>query len=240
MQRRNKVEEFVEKLKAKAIDMGATSIGFSKLEEVIPKEFSHLKYGISIVVRLLDEVVNQIEKTPTFTYFHHYRDVNTQIDQICLRLSQMIQEKGYLAMNVPASQTVNDAKEEKYRAIFPHKTAAVMAGLGWVGKNDLFITKEYGPRIRLGTILTTMPLPVEHEIFESLCGNCTACYEECPAGAIKGVNWTRDMQRSEIIDANACSEHMKNAYKNIGRGSVCGLCIKACPWGNKLLKTSLK
>lgn len=230
------MEEFITKLKDKATDMGATSIGFSNLEEAIPEEFSHLKYGVSIVVRLLDEVVNQIDNAPTFTYFHHYRDTNTQIDQVCLKLSQMIQEQGYLAMNVPASQTVNDATEEKYRAIFPHKTAAVMAGLGWVGKNDLFITKEYGPRVRLGTILTNMPVPVEHDIFVSLCGNCMACFNACPAGAIKGVNWTKEMNRSEIIDVNACNEHMKNAYKNIGRGSVCGLCIKACPQGNRLLK----
>lgn len=230
------MEEFFAKLKDKALDMGATSIGFSELEGVIPEEFPHLKYGISIMIRLLDEVVNQIDKAPTFTYFHHYRDANTQIDQISLRLSQMIQEQGYLAMNVPASQTVNDAKEEKYRAVFPHKTAAVMAGLGWVGKNDLFVTKEYGPRVRLGTILTNMPVPVNKNIFESLCGSCMACVNACPAGAIKGVNWSMDKKRHEIIDPHACSEHMKSAYKDIGRGSVCGLCIKACPQGSKLLK----
>lgn len=226
---------FVENLKNKALSLGATSIGFANLERVIPKELSHLKYGISIMVRLSDEIINQIKDVPTFTYFHHYRDVNTLIDQICLQLSLIIQENGYLAMNVPASQTVH-AQEEKHTAIFPHKTAAVLAGLGWIGKNGLLITEEYGPRVRLGTILTNMKIPYNQKIYESLCGNCTLCKKACPVGAIKGNEWVIGMDRSQLIDVDLCSEHMKKEYKHIGRGSVCGLCIKACPKGSKVLE----
>lgn len=230
------MNSFIDELKNKALDLGATNIGFSNLSKVIPNEFSHLKYGVSIIVRLSDEIINQIEDSPTFTYFHHYRDINTLIDQICLRLSLMIQNNGYLAMNVPASQTVINASQEKYSAIFPHKTAAVLAGLGWVGKSDMFITKEYGPRIRLGTILTNMPIGEEGLTYESLCGNCNKCVDACPAKAITGKQWHEGIKREELVDANLCNQHMKTAYKDIGRGSVCGLCIKACPQGSKVMK----
>lgn len=233
------MNKFIEKLTEKAKDMGATKIGFSNLEGVLSNDYAHLKYGITILIRLSDEIINQIYDKPTFTYFHHYRDVNTLIDQICLRISLMIQEEGYLAMTIPASQTVNDAKEEKYRAVFPHKKGAVHAGLGWIGKNDLFITEEYGPRVRLGTILTNMPLrdekwDVRGEI-KSQCGECMRCVNICPAKAIKGANWIIGTKREELIDVDKCAEHMKKEYKDIGRGSVCGLCIRACPRGSKIV-----
>ena len=231
---------FIDKLKDKALDLGATKIGFSDIESIVPKEFSHLKYGITVMVRLSDEIVNQIETMPTFTYFHHYRDINTLIDQICLRLSLMIQEQGFLAMNVPASQTITDAKQEKYRAIFSHKVAAIYSGLGWIGKNGLLITEDFGPRVRLGTILTNLPIKSEKwdvgiEKIESKCGNCRLCVNSCPAKVIKGENWTINSMRDDLLDVDKCAKHMRTAYKDIGRGSVCGLCIKACPKGAKLI-----
>ena len=45
-------------------------------------------------------------------------------------------------------------------ADFPHKTAANMAGLGFIGKSVLFISNEFGPRVRLATVLTDAPLNV--------------------------------------------------------------------------------
>lgn len=229
------MKEFLEKIKDKAIDLGATKAGFSDLSGLVPEEFSHLRYGITIMVRLSDEIINQIESAPTHTYFHHYRDINTLIDQICLRLSLLIQEEGYLAMNVPASQTVTNAKEEKYRAVFSHKIAGTQSGLGWIGKNDLFVTEEYGSRVRMGTILTNMPLECERVEVVSKCGECTACTNACPAGAIRGKNWEINSSRNDLLDVDKCAEHMKNAYKDIGRGSVCGLCLRVCPRGTRIL-----
>ena len=71
---------FIEELKKKAFELGVEDIGFSNLESVIPSDLSNLNYGITIVVRLSDAIINQIQNGPTFTYFHHYRDVNTLIN----------------------------------------------------------------------------------------------------------------------------------------------------------------
>ncbi|SHH23165.1 Epoxyqueuosine reductase QueG (queuosine biosynthesis) [Caloranaerobacter azorensis DSM 13643] len=226
---------FREKIIEKAISMGASKVGFAKLENFLPDNFSHLKTGISIIVRLSDQIMNDVVDKPTHTYFHHYRTVNFLIDQITLAITIMIQNEGYLAMAIPASQTVK-TKTDAYTGIFQHKTVATLAGLGWIGKNACLVTEEFGPRIRLGTVLTNMILPYDEPIRNSKCGNCNICVKKCPALALKGNNWYQGMDRDALIDAFACSSYMSEQYKDIGRGSVCGLCISSCPKGTKIIR----
>ena len=61
------------------------------------------------------------------------------------------------------------------------------------------------------------------------CENCGNCVKACPAMAILGNKWETGVSREALIDAHACSEYMSNHFKNIGRGSVCGICMKVCP-----------
>ena len=122
----------------------------------------------------------------------------------------------------------NPDKKDEYRGIFPHKTGAVLSGLGFIGKNGLLIT-EYGSAVRLASVLTDMPLSAQKEIKPCLCGDCQICKNACPAGAITGELYVNGAERSTIFDAKKCSEHMKT-YKNIGRGAVCGICISVCPY----------
>lgn len=222
----------IEKLDDKLKDWGASFAGYSNVAKWLPEKFKQLEYAVTIGVRLSDFIIDEIEDKPTYTYFHHYRTVNSLIDQVCLRGMLYLQEHGYKAVAVPASQTVNDV-EDSYCAIFPHKTAAVRAGLGWIGKNGLFISSDYGPRVRLGTILTNAVLPVENRTIDSRCNDCRICVDNCPAMALTGNNWYEGCRRSEIVDAKACSDYMNKKFKHIGRGSVCGICVKACPQGNK-------
>lgn len=223
---------FTEELQLKLMEWGAAFTGCSNVEGQLPDSLKPLKYALTIGVRLSDFIIDQIIDKPTFTYFHHYRTVNTLIDQLTLRGMLLIQEKGYYAVAVPASQTVKDT-EESYCGIFPHKTAAVLAGLGWIGRNGLFVCPEYGPRVRLGTILTDMELPVNDFMLESGCGDCRICVDSCPAMALTGSCWEKGCERSRIFDAKACSEYMNAKFKHIGRGSVCGICMRVCPYGIK-------
>lgn len=211
---------------------GASVTGCSKVEDKLPENLKQLGYAITIGVRLSDFIINQIGFSPTYTYFHHYRTVNSLIDHITLRGTLEIMEKGFNALAVPASQTVKDAQDD-YSGIFPHKTAAVMAGLGWIGKNGLFISNDYGPRIRLGTILTDMELPVGNFNASGKCGGCRECVEHCPALALTGNCWEEGCKRENVVDAKACSDWMNSKFKHIGRGSVCGICIRVCPYGIK-------
>lgn len=218
-----------------ATDMGISKIGFANLQGHLPKEFGHLKTGISIAIRLSDQIINDINREPTHTYYHHYRTVNFLIDQITFKITSILQNHGYLAMAVPASQTVKGEKDI-FQGIFQHRTAATLSGIGWIGKNACLITEEFGPRVRLGTVLTNMEVEYDLPIKESNCGECNICMSQCPAMAIKGNTWHQGMRRDELLDPFACSSHMSQAYKDIGRGSVCGICISKCPKGLKVIR----
>ncbi|MBQ9747387.1 MAG: epoxyqueuosine reductase [Clostridia bacterium] len=225
---------FETELRHLLLEKGANLVGFSSLGELAPPEFSELKYAVTIVRRLSDTIVKTIEGRPSMMYFHHYRTTNTKLDLLALDAVDFIEEQGYRALPVAASQSTPTDKEA-YRGIFPHKTAAVLSGLGFIGKNALFITPEYGSRIRLCTVLTDMPLVAEGPVMQPQCGDCTICKNACPAGAITGALYEYGAPRASILDAKKCSEHMKT-YKDIGRGAVCGLCMRACPHNAKPYK----
>lgn len=229
------MEEKIKMLTENMKNWGTSKIGFSYVSKQLPDELKHLKSAITVMVRLSDQIIDDIKNEPTHTYFHHYRTVNFLIDQITLKTTLLLQDCGYYAMAIPASQTVKTGKE-RYTAVFQHKTAATRAGLGWIGKNGLLITPEFGPRIRMGTVLTDMELPYGEPIEESRCGECMECVKNCPAMALHGANWKAGMERKVIVDAHACSTYMHDEYRHIGRGSVCGICIKSCPVGSKILK----
>ncbi len=214
---------------------GASLVGFSDLGDKAPLEFPQYRYAVTIVRRLSDGVVDTIHERPSIMYFHHYRTTNTKLDLLALSAVDFIESHGFLALPIAASQSTPTEKEA-YRGVFPHKTAAVLAGLGFIGKNALFITPEFGSKIRLATVLTDMPLSGQKPIMEPRCGSCEICKNACPAGAITGKLYEYGAKRDTIFDARRCSEHMKT-YKDIGRGAVCGLCMRACPY-NKIRNQS--
>lgn len=213
-----------EKLKRCAIEKGAALVGFCELGDRTPQAFPRLKYAISIAYRLSDTVLSTITDRPTPMYFHHYRTVNFRLDQIVLDLTSMLESEGYAAMPIAASQSLPGAP---FYGLFPHKTAAVLSGLGYVGKSGLFLSREFGSKVRLATVLTDFPLQNELPVVRDGCGSCTLCRDACPAGAISGRNC--EYGDEALIDAEKCSLFMKSRFQQIGRGSVCGICIRVCP-----------
>ena len=207
------------------IQKQVSQVGFSKAPDT---PFDGLNGAISVVLHLSDAVIDQISGAPTHTYFHHYRTVNAYLDNVMLNLVLFLQNMGYDAAAVPASQSV-----EGLQGIFSHKKAAVRAGLGYIGKSALFISHKFGPRVRLGTVFTNAPLTLKNEKQEDNCGACGLCAANCGALAIKNIPYSEGMEREDIFDAKACSDYMKSQFKHIGRGAVCGVCMAVCPKGKK-------
>ena len=210
---------------------GASLVGFSCVESAPSPDYPEYKYAVTIARKLSDTVVDTVDGAPTMSYFQHYRITNTKLDLLALSAVDFIESKGYRALPVAASQSTPYAKGE-YRGIFPHKTGALLSGLGYIGKNGLLITEEFGPRVRFATVLTDMALEPQKEVIKDGCGACMICRNACPAGAITGENYVPGAPRDSVIDAEKCSEHMKT-YKDIGRGAVCGVCVSVCPKGKK-------
>lgn len=212
-------------LTEKLIDLGACEVGYSKPTDAPDA----LPYAISIAIRLSDAVINDIITEPTYSYFHHYRTVNSFIDRLVLTAGIELERKGYSYLPIAASQTVGG--HNTYKGLYSHKKAACLSGLGFIGKSALFISYKYGPRVRLGTLFTDMPLPISEAIYQNSCGSCDLCVKSCPAMAISGNEFDFNNPLSTIFDVAACSTHMKDKYQHIGRGAVCGICIRVCPFG---------
>lgn len=206
---------------------GVYDVGFCR----VPDSPCGLDYAVSIVAALSDAVVDEIADAPTPTYFHHYRTVNAFIDNMLLRTGRMLQNEGYKYIPVAASQTINSGGAREHYGRYSHKKAAVLAGLGTVGRSALFLHNRLGPRVRLGTLFTDCPLSETCAPAESACGGCRICAEACPAKAIGGADWRPGVEREALFDAKACNDYMRANFMHIGRGAVCGICMKVCPKG---------
>ena len=217
-----------EKIKEYLSKFDLDLIGFSNFQSSPIQSDASLKNAVTIAVKLPDAVLRTIENKPTISYFHEYRSANAFLDSVTFRLARQIEKLGYLAFPVGASQSL---PESDYLSVFSHKQGACLAGLGFIGKSGLFISTKYGSKVRLATVLTNAPIHSENEVVKNGCGNCDKCVKACPAGAISGKIYSVSMDRSEFFSAEKCSHNMKN-YKDIGRGAVCGICIKVCPYNN--------
>ena len=86
-----------------------------------------------------------------------------------------------------------------------HRIAATAAGLGAIGWSKVLLTKEFGPRQRIGIVLTDAELEPDPLVTERLCDRCKRCVAECPAHAIskdKSVSISIEGQTFEWGDLN--------------------------------------
>lgn len=118
------------------------------------------------------------------------------------------------------------------------KRAAVLAGLGRVGKNTLIAHPRLGSDVRWGAVLTDAPLttnPAGNPMDGSLCGECEVCIKSCPAGAL--TPYKLDFDRCLVPALNRAekgSEQWTLAQKHNRRLDrdvhlECNLCQKVCP-----------
>jgi len=184
-----------------------------------------LPRAVSIAVRFPRHIVERLARGPSRTYLYYYREVNTRLNLIALEVDSILASQGYRAVPVPASRRTG---KERVESAFPHRLAANLAGLGWIGKSGLLVRADVGPRLRLVTVLTDAPLGTAEPV-QDRCGTCTACIEACPAGALAEREGSDDW-RGNRVDRVACDRYLAKVRDRHGV-RVCGLCLVACPWG---------
>lgn len=113
------------------------------------------------------------------------------------------------------------------------KAVAVLAGLGWIGKSSLLVTPRHGPRVRLGTLFTDAPLIPDTPCERNACGECQACREACPATAVTGDPIHYAGLHAFRINGESCLRRLCRNQDRLGRREFCGLCLRACPWGQQ-------
>ena len=221
--------QHAEKMKALSRQWGTSLFGvadlrpFKKEDLLLPSSLiDQFPFGISIGYHLSDAILEAIEDKPIPLYFHHYQRVNILLDTIALLMTSVIQDLGYHALPIPASQII-DWKNQ--RGHLSHKHVARAAGMGWIGRNNLLVTENHGSRIRLVTVLTDLPLLADTPSSKD-CGSCRACLRVCPAGAIG--------ERQEDFDHLRCYEQLKAFSKTLHFSHhICGVCVKACSGHHK-------
>ncbi len=126
---------------------------------------------------------------------------------------------------------------KSFRAVvnsrLPEKRLAAMAGLGFIGRSSLLVTRAYGPACVIGALLLPRGLRLGGETMEdsgapSGCGSCRACADACPTGAIGpgGVDLDRCLQ-AWATRPGTMPEAAARAWGSRLYG--CDACVLACP-----------
>ncbi|MCX6683294.1 MAG: 4Fe-4S dicluster domain-containing protein [Methanoregula sp.] len=227
-------------LRTLALSLGADYFGVADLSsahDVILAQggdrVARYPRAVAIGMGLQDSLVDLLrDKDPggAIVYRHNSYDVvNQMLDQIGVRVANVLQRAGHSAFPVPASKRTDD---DHISGIFSQKLAAHLAGLGWIGKSCLLVTPEHGPRVRWVTVLTDAPLHPTGSPIEQQCGACTACVDICPQHAFTGRSFNRNEPREARYDAAACDRYFREMEKKKSV-AVCGLCLYVCPYGKK-------
>ena len=227
-----------EVIKRHLIPSGDYIYGFADLTRLLPETFSDYSSGISILRKLDDKIVDGIKNAPTPEYYKHYSDINDELKDDSGRITLDLRGEGIDAVAIQPTISINSVEFDKYlptlRYEISHKMVGTRAGLGWIGKTDLFISPKFGARLRLTSILTSLKLEPELKpVDRSKCGICNICVKKCPAQAASGKLWDIHTDRDVFFDAFRCREKCSEfglKYLKIDK-RICGICVAVCPIG---------
>jgi len=141
---------------------------------------------------------------------------------VVLALAQYIRNLGYNAV-----ASMNDSS-----LAVP---AAIKAGLGEYGRLGLLITKDFGPRVRLGKVFTDLPMDLDAPIrfgVKEFCDVCRRCADACPVDAISaGAPSTERHNRSTIKGVRKWSINGERCFGHwVSQNTDCAICLRVCPY----------
>ena len=212
---------------------GASLAGFGDISSL---EYQGYTSCVALAVKIPAQVIAGISGGPTKEYFELYHTLNAKLNALAEHAAQYLTQHGCRAL---AQTTTTVVESAGYRTPVPHKTCATRAGLGWIGKSALLVTEEYGPAVRLSSVLTDAEFDhLAEPINTSRCGGCTACTSACPGRAIHGNLWDVSVPRERLVDVEACRKAaralaLERLHEKI---TLCGKCIEACPRTRAYLK----
>jgi ferredoxin len=209
--------------------LGAVSVGVTELKDYHPYstigrgprygepvEREH-DYAIAFTVEMDREMVGRAPKGPiVMESAHQYLAAGA----IAVQVAQFIRNLGH------AARAHIDAN---YRVVCP--LVARDAGLGEIGRMGLLMTRELGPRVRIGVVTTSLPLLVDERRRDytmiDFCTHCRKCAEVCPGQAISFDDRREiDGVKRWRIDSEACFTMWCKL------GTDCGRCVAVCPYSH--------
>ena len=114
------------------------------------------------------------------------------------------------------------------------RTWAKRAGLGWIGKNSMLISRSAGSFVFIGEIVLNLELEYNEVPESDFCGSCTRCIEACPTQAILD---TRSLDSGKCISYQTIENRgeipSELEGQLAGRVFGCDICQDVCPWNRK-------
>ncbi len=217
---------------------GAKGIHFVSVSHLEDRQTRHLPHAIVFSFPLTAAYIKEVSDTPNYVQARVDDNYNFSDDpylltehkagEIADQVTAYIHQHGYKALSQSdeALRAEGMFNFETKESLLPHKTIALLSGAGWIGRNNLFITPEYGAAQCLGTVLTDAPLETEyHETLLPRCGNCTLCADICEKNVLKRKTWNRAVPRDKIVDVYGCSTCLK--------------CLIHCPHTQRYMKKNM-
>lgn len=159
------------------------------------------------------------------------------LSPLALRVAMKLQDAGFGSVHVRSSNDdlygIRFLKDRMVplHALFSHKHAAVRAGLGEFGPNNLVITPEYGPRVRFSSVLTAARLKPSPLLQKKTClgVKCALCMSHCGAAGV--LNLLPEIKDGEVwldmvadVNKQLCLDYSEKTYCK-------GQCMRSCPVG---------
>lgn len=208
-------EEWTDLVKDVGVKSGAVAIGITKMrpEWVIDTFDVPYETVITIGVAMDFENLKTAPEVPSaIEVIKKYGEAHL----VSHAIANFIHEQGWDAISYGGSNNV------PILLIPP----AIESGLGELGKHGSIINRENGSVMRLGALVTNMPLNMDTpDVFgvDDFCMNCKACQNACPPEAIHPE---KKMVRGLVkwyVDFDKCLPYFN---ENTG----CGICLAVCPW----------
>lgn len=193
---------------------GASFVRFVDISSLDIRQNRGLPYAVLMGFAVSPQFIRKVADVPDYLHTPEddYARTELHAGNTVDRLAGFFAGKGYKALSQSDSGLLasNAFDFPTKTSLLPHKTIAVLGGAGWIGKNNLLITQEYGAAQCLGSILTDAPLRTERRaVTTSPCGKCHVCKDVCPQNVLKGTAWSIGVSRDEMVDVYGCTACLK-------------------------------
>ena len=222
---KNEIKELARNLGADLVGVGAVKSMNEAPQGHKPTNYlPDAKSIISAAIRLNFSAIEGLPKSRR-EYVNTNSAASVRLNNVVYEVARKLEEEGFSAIPFLQGDDLH-----VLRGDLSLKHAAVAAGLGEFGLNNVLLTPEYGPRVLIAAIVTNAELEPDPLLKEPLCDQCGDCQEICPVNALREP---KDYNRMKgwTIDKTRCYHYVYRVLEPSFGNYSCGLCIKACHVG---------
>ena len=209
------------------LSLGADVCGFANIDRFLeapagfhPKDIFPDCQSVIVFGIALPKGLTKVDPRLIYGYFNNSTCPN--VDWVAFRAAKEIERLyGGYAVPLPSDDPYEywDSEKMEGRGLISMKHAAVLTGLGTLGKNTLLLNEEYGNLLTLGAILTDLNLESD-PLAKSICiDGCSLCIQSCPTQALNGRCTNQAKCRPNTYGTNARGFSVVN----------CNKCRTVCP-----------